>query len=97
MQTTALITNIIFDIAFIPSLVLIYVSLFIFDNGTSGFGRWLMFTLFNGVPASILISQIISWVAYSNGNYDFAFKISLIPLVIVLLIGLMFLKDYLSK
>ena len=97
MQTTALITNIIFDIAFIPSLVLIYVSLFIFDNGTDGSGRWLMFALFNGVPASILITQIISWIAYSNGNYDFAFKVSLIPLVIVLLIGLWFLKDYLSK
>lgn len=97
MQTTALITNIIFDIAFIPSLVLIYVSLFIFDNGTDGSGRWLMFALFNGVPASILITQIISWVAYSNGNYDFAFKVSLIPLVIVLLIGLWFLKDFLSK
>ena len=97
MQTTALITNIIFDIAFIPSLVLIYVSLFIFDNGTDGSGRWLLFTLFNGVPASILITQIISWIAYSNGNYDFAFKVSLVPLVIILLIGLWFLKDYLSK
>lgn len=97
MQITALITNIIFDIAFIPSLVLIYVSLFIFDNGTDGSGRWLLFTLFNGVPASILITQIISWIAYSNGNYDFAFKISLVPLVIVLLIGLWFLKDYLTQ
>lgn len=97
MQTTALITNIIFDIAFIPSLVLVYVSFFIFDNGTDGSGRWLMFALFNGVPASILITQIISWVAYSNGNYDFAFKVSLIPLVFVLLIGLWFLKDYFSK
>lgn len=97
MQTTALITNIIFDIIFIPSLVLIYVSLFIFDNGTDGFGRWLIFGLFNGVPASILITQIISWVAYSNGNYDFAFKISLVPLVIILLIGLWFLKDYFSN
>jgi hypothetical protein len=97
MQTTALITNIIFDIAFIPSLVLIYVSFFIFDSGTDGSGRWLMFALFNGVPASILITQIISWTAYSNGNYDFAFKVSLVPLIFVLLIGLWFLKDYFSK
>ena len=97
MQTTALITNIIFDIAFIPSLVLIYVSFFIFDNGTDGTDRWLMFTLFNAVPASILVTQIISWVAYSNGNYDFAFKISLVPLIVVLLIGLFFLKAYLSN
>lgn len=97
MQTTALITNIVFDILFIPSLVLIYVSFFIFDNGTTGFNRWLMFTFFNAVPASILITQIISWVAYSNGNYDFAFKISLVPLIFVLLIGAWFLKDYLSK
>ncbi|WP_188764498.1 hypothetical protein [Emticicia aquatilis] len=97
MQTTALITNIIFDIAFIPSLVLIYVSLFVFDNGTDGTGRWLMFTLFNSIPASILVTQIISWVAYSNGHYDFAFKVSLVPLIFVLLIGLWFLRDYLTK
>lgn len=97
MQTTALISNIIFDIAFIPSLVLIYVSFFIFDNGTNGTGRWLMFTLFNAIPASILVTQIISWVAYSNGNYDFAFKVSLVPLIVVLLIGLWFLRDYLTK
>jgi len=56
-----------------------------------------MFTLFNGVPASILVTQIISWIAYSNGNYDFAFKISLIPLIFVFLIGAWFLKDYLTK
>lgn len=97
MQTTALITNIIFDIVFIPSLVLVYVSFFIFDNGTDGSARWLMFALFNGVPASILITQIISWAAYSNGNYDLAFKVSLVPLVFVLLIGLWLLKDFLSK
>ena len=68
MQTATLILNVILDIAFIPSLVLIYVSFFIFDNGTTGTDRWLLFALFNGVPISILITQIISWIAYSNGR-----------------------------
>lgn len=97
MQTATLILNIILDIAFIPSLVLIYVSFFIFDNGTTGTGRWILFALFNGVPISILITQIISWIAYSNGNYDFAFKVSLIPFIILFLIAVHFLKDYFSK
>jgi hypothetical protein len=96
MQTTSLILNIIFTIAFVPSLVLIYVSFFIFDNGTDGIGRWTLYVLFNCVPLSILITQIIAWIAYSNSNYELAIKVSLLPLIVVFLIGLFFLKDYFS-
>jgi hypothetical protein len=73
--------------------VLIYVSFFLFDSGTDGFGRWYLYVLLNAVPVSILITQIISWIAYSRGNYDLAFKVSLIPLIILFLIGLSFLKS----
>jgi hypothetical protein len=42
------------------------------------------------LPILIIIAQIISWIAYSNHNYDLAFKINALPAFDILLIIFMF-------
>lgn len=96
MQTTVLILNIILSIAFFPSLVLLYVSFFTFDQGANSEKRF-FFVLMFGLPILLFICLIISWLAYSNGNYSLAFKVSMIPIADVLLLGWFFLKPFLKK
>jgi hypothetical protein len=45
------------------------------------------------IPASIIITQIISWILFSRGNYSTALWVSLIPLIFVILLVIMFLSS----
>lgn len=95
MQTAALVLNIILSIAFIPSLILLYVSFFTFDQGVNAEKKFFFVAMF-GLPILLFICLIISWIAYYNGNYSLAFKVNLIPIADVLLLAFFFLKPYLK-
>lgn len=51
---------------------------------------WTLVCCLGALPLLIIIAQIISWIAYSNQNYDLAFKINALPAFDILLIIFMF-------
>ena len=51
---------------------------------------WTLVCALAALPLLIIIAQIISWIAFSNQNYDLALKINALPAVDILLIVFMF-------
>ena len=51
---------------------------------------WTLFWCMVALPISIIITQIISWIAYSNQNYDLALRINALPAFDILIIIFMF-------
>lgn len=78
MKTTVLVLNILLIIAFIPSIMLAITSPLIFGAKQTNRLLWTAGTAV-ALPITIIICGIISWRAYYQIDYDFAFKISLIP------------------
>ncbi|MCU0324620.1 MAG: hypothetical protein MUF45_05130 [Spirosomaceae bacterium] len=92
MKTLTIITNIIMILAFFPAAFAVMMSPMIFDSGATT-RTWTIFFSIIAIPVSILITQIISWILFSKNNYDLAFKISLIPIIFVVLLVVLFLKS----
>lgn len=93
MKTTVLVLNILLLIAFIPSVMLAITSPMIFAAKQTTRLWWTAGTAV-ALPITIIICGIISWRAYYQIDYSFAFKISLIPVVNgLLLLYFMFTMD----
>ncbi|WP_337044188.1 hypothetical protein [Emticicia sp. 17c] len=89
MKTCSLIVNIIMLIILIPAAFGAMMSPFVFDSGATR-RTWLIFGTLVALPILIICTQIISWIAYVRQNYDFAFKIGLVPVLDILMIIFLF-------
>jgi O-antigen/teichoic acid export membrane protein len=92
MKSTALTINIIFLVILIPSIFGAIMSPMMFDAPGSEKSKktWTLVCSLAALPILIIITQIISWIAYSNQNYDLAFKINALPASDILLIIFLF-------
>lgn len=92
MKTAALITNIIFLIGLIPSFMGAIMSPMMFDapGSEKSTKTWMLAGSVAILPLLIIIAQVISWIAFSNQNYELAFKINLIPTIDICIIILLF-------
>jgi O-antigen/teichoic acid export membrane protein len=92
MKSTALTINIIFLVILIPSIFGAIMSPMMFDAPGSEKSKktWTLVCSLAALPILIIITQIISWIAYSNQNYDLAFKINALPAFDILLIIFLF-------
>lgn len=92
MKSTVLTINVIFLIILIPSILGALMSPMMFDAPGSEKSKktWTLVCSLASLPLLIIIAQIISWIAYSNQNYDLALKINALPTLDILLIIYMF-------
>ena len=92
MKSTVLTVNIILLIILIPSISGAVMSPMMFDAPGSEKSKktWMLVCALAALPLLIIIAQIISWIAFSNQNYDLALKINALPAVDILLIVFMF-------
>lgn len=96
MKTTTLIVNILMILGFFPSVWMAIFSPMLFDSGATK-RTWIIFATVVALPILILITQVISWIVYSRGNYGLALKVSLVPFLdIILLVGLFLFSDSLT-
>lgn len=96
MKTLALIVNILACIALLPALYMAMFSPMLFDSGATT-RTWTLFSAVLAIPASIVITQIASWIFFFQGHYPRALGVSLVPLLFVsLLIGLFLMSDKLT-
>jgi len=89
MKTCSLIANIIMLVILIPAAFGAMMSPFVFDSGATKRTWWIFGTLV-ALPILIISTQIISWVAYTRHNYDFALKVSLVPVLDIFMIIFLF-------
>lgn len=92
MKSTVLITNIILLVILIPTIFAAVMSPMMFDAPGSEKSpkTWTLFYCMISLPILIIIAQIVSWIAYSNQNYDLALKITALPALDILLIIFIF-------
>ncbi|CAH0993982.1 hypothetical protein EMA8858_00087 [Emticicia aquatica] len=90
MKIVVIILNIVLLIGLIPAIYAVLGSFMVFDAGENP-TIWRVFMAIIALPIVIVICQIISWIAFFRQNYDFAFKVSLIPIVNLIIIGLFLL------
>ncbi len=92
MKSTVITVNIILLIILIPSIFAAMMSPMMFDAPGSEKSKktWTLVCCLAALPLLIIIAQIISWIAFSNQNYDLALKINLLPTFDILLIIFMF-------
>jgi NADH:ubiquinone oxidoreductase subunit 6 (subunit J) len=92
MKSTALTVNIILLIILIPSIFGAIMSPMMFDAPGSEKSKktWTLVYCLAALPVLIIVTQIVSWIAYSNQNYDLALKINVLPALDILIILFMF-------
>jgi hypothetical protein len=92
MKSIVLTINIILLIILIPSIFAAVMSPMMFDAQGSEKSKktWTLVCSLAALPLLIIIAQVISWIAFSNQNYDLALKINALPAVDILLIVFMF-------
>lgn len=96
MKTAVIALNVILIIGLIPSAWGALFSPMLFDSGATK-RTWIIFGAIVALPILIVITQIISWIAYSKGNYGLALKVSLIPVTdILILVALFMYSDKLT-
>ena len=83
MKFAVLILNILSIIAFFPAVYFAFMSPMMFDSGATA-RTWTLFYTVIAIPISIIITQIISWILFFLGKYNWAFGISLIPVLVFL-------------
>jgi hypothetical protein len=89
MKTPSLIANIIMLVILIPAAFGAIVSPFVFDSGASR-RTWLIFGTLVALPILIISTQIVSWIAFARHNYDLSLKVSLVPVLDILMIIFLF-------
>ena len=92
MKSNVIIVNLIFLIGLIPSGFGALMSPFMFDSpgSESNTKTWILAGSLLLLPVLIIITQIISWIAFSNQNFGLALKINAIPTIDILIIIFMF-------
>lgn len=92
MKSNVIIVNIIFLIGLIPSGFGAFMSAFLFDapGSENNAKTWFLAGCLVTLPVLIVITQIISWIAFSNQNFGLALKINAIPTIDIVLIVFLF-------
>ena len=93
MKLTIVIINVIFLVGLIPSGFGALMSAFLFDSpgSESNTKTWMLAGSRVALPVLITITQIISWIAYKNQNFDLALIINILPTADIILIIFLFL------
>ncbi len=93
MKSTVVIVNVLFLIGLIPSGFGALMSAFLFDapGSDKNTKTWILAGCLVALPVLIVITQIISWIAYNKGNFGLALKINAIPTIDIALIIFLFL------
>ena len=67
-------------------------SAFLFDapGSDKNTRTWILAGSLVALPVLVVITQIISWVAFSNQNFGLALKINIIPTIDIVLIIFLF-------
>ena len=82
-----ILSNLIFGLLFIPSLVMFVFSPMIFDapgSTTSPFTILFWLSIFS-FPFAVIISIVCSWILYNSKKYLSALLISLLPILNIIL------------
>lgn len=90
MKALVVVINILASLAILPALYMAMFSPMLFDSGASG-RTWALFYTVLAIPASLVLTQIASWVFFARSAYSWALGVSLIPLVFVVLLLVLFL------
>lgn len=93
MKLTVVIVNVIFLVGLIPSGFGALMSAFLFDAPGSEKNTkvWMLAGSLVALPVLIIITQIISWLAYNKQKYDLALTINVLPTFDIVLIVFLFL------
>lgn len=83
MKIATIILNILFALAFVPSVGLLLPTMMMFDAPGSTKSPYTIFTAASivAIPIVIVIAQFVSWIALARGNLSLALWGSLMPLV----------------
>jgi hypothetical protein len=92
VKSNIIIVNVIFIIGLIPAGFGAIMSAFLFDSpgSESNTKTWILAGSLVALPVLIVITQIVSWIAFSKQNFDLALKINAIPTFDFVLIVFMF-------
>lgn len=93
MKLTVVIVNVIFLVGLIPSGFGAFMSAFLFDapGSEKNTNLWMLAGSLVALPVLIIITQIISWVAYNKQNYNLALTVNVLPTFDIILILFLFL------
>ena len=61
----------------------------LFDSGATQ-RTWMLFWTVLAIPASLLVTQIVSWVLFAKGSYALALGVTCVPLIFVVLLVVLF-------
>ena len=89
MKSLVIIVNIVASLALLPALYMGLMAPMMFDSGATT-RTWMLFWTVLAIPASIIVTQIISWVLFAKGLYVAALWVSFVPLVPVVLLVVLF-------
>jgi hypothetical protein len=89
MKSLVIIINIVASLALLPALYMGLMAPMMFDSGATT-RTWMLFGTVLAIPASIIVTQIISWVLFAKGLYVAALWVSCVPLLPVVLLVVLF-------
>lgn len=92
MKFLVIVVNVIATLALLPALYMAMFSPMMFDSGATT-RTWTLFWTVLAIPASIVVTQIVSWVLFAKSLYPAALWVSFIPLLFVVLLVVLFLKS----
>ncbi len=93
MKILAIILNIVLILALFPLCMGLMMTPMMFDapGSDKNINLWISAALMFSLPVTIIVCEIISWIAIFRGNYAFALKVIYLPPVIhVVLIAISF-------
>lgn len=93
MKITVILVNIIMTILIFPVIVL-YIMMGVGMIQHPNLLEKIVDFFFIALPIVIIVTQIISWIAFSKQNYAFALKINALPVLNFLIIIILFLFLY---
>ena len=93
MKNTVIIVNVILLVILIPSIFGAILSPMMFDAPGSEKSKktWTLVCSLAALPVLIITTQIVSWIAYANHNYNLALKINALPVLDIVVIIFMFI------
>lgn len=92
MKSLVVIVNILASLALLPALYMALMSPMMFDSGATT-RTWTLFWTVLAIPASIVVTQIASWVLFYKGVYLWALGVACVPLLFVALLVVLFMMS----
>jgi hypothetical protein len=93
MKNTLITLNVLLLVSLIPSIVGAMMSPRMFDipGAEKSKNIWLLVCAMVALPFIIIITQIISWIAFNNQLYDLALTINTFPIFDLLVVAYLFI------